>query len=238
MPKHGKKYIAAAAKVDRNQYYTPQDAINLAKETAFTKFDSTVEVHLRMGVDPRHADQQVRGVVVMPAGTGKQVRILAFAEGDGARLATEAGADFVGSDDMIKKIQDGWLDFDLVLATPQVMGKVGRLGKVLGPRGLMPSPKTGSIVQPEDLPRVIREARQGRVEFRVDKTSNIHMPVGKASFTYEQLLENLTAIMDAIVRAKPAAAKGTYVRRATLTTTMGPGIRVDANLASGLKPAA
>lgn len=238
MPKHGKKYIAAAAKVDRNQYYTPQDAINLAKETAFTKFDSTVEVHLRMGVDPRHADQQVRGVVVMPAGTGKQVRILAFAEGDGARLATEAGADFVGSDDMIKKIQDGWLDFDLVLATPQVMGKVGRLGKVLGPRGLMPSPKTGSIVQPEDLPRVIREARQGRVEFRVDKTSNIHMPVGKASFTYEQLLENLTAIMDSIVRAKPAAAKGTYVRRATLTTTMGPGIRVDANLASGLKPAA
>ena len=238
MPKHGKKYIAAAAKVDRNQYYTPQDAINLAKETAFTKFDSTVEIHLRMGVDPRHADQQVRGVVVMPAGTGKQVRILAFAEGDGARLATEAGADFVGSDDMIKKIQDGWLDFDLVLATPQVMGKVGRLGKVLGPRGLMPSPKTGSIVQPEDLPRVIREARQGRVEFRVDKTSNIHMPVGKASFTYEQLLENLTAIMDAIVRAKPAAAKGTYVRRATLTTTMGPGIRMDANLASGLKPTA
>jgi len=238
MPKHGKKYIAAAAKVDRNQYYTPQDAINLAKETAFTKFDSTVEIHLRMGVDPRHADQQVRGVVVMPAGTGKQVRILAFAEGDGARLATEAGADFVGSDDMIKKIQDGWLDFDLVLATPQVMGKVGRLGKVLGPRGLMPSPKTGSIVQPEDLPRVIREARQGRVEFRVDKTSNIHMPVGKASFTHEQLLENLTAIMDAIVRAKPAAAKGTYVRRATLTTTMGPGIRMDANLASGLKPTA
>jgi len=166
------------------------------------------------------------------------VRILAFAEGDGARLATEAGADFVGSDDMIKKIQDGWLDFDLVLATPQVMGKVGRLGKVLGPRGLMPSPKTGSIVQPEDLPRVIREARQGRVEFRVDKTSNIHMPVGKASFTYEQLLENLTAIMDAIVRAKPAAAKGTYVRRATLTTTMGPGIRMDANLASALKPTA
>ena len=238
MPKHGKKYIAAAAKVDRNQYYTPQDAINLAKETAFTKFDSTVEIHMRMGVDQRHADQQVRGVVVMPAGTGKQVRILAFAEGDGARLATEAGADFVGSDDMIKKIQDGWLDFDLVLATPQVMGKVGRLGKVLGPRGLMPSPKTGSIVQPEDLPRVIREARQGRVEFRVDKTSNIHMPVGKASFTYEQLLENLTAIMDAIVRAKPAAAKGTYVRRATLTTTMGPGIRMDANLASALKPTA
>lgn len=238
MPKHGKKYIAAAAKVDRNQYYTPQDAINLAKETAFTKFDSTVEIHMRMGVDPRHADQQVRGVVVMPAGTGKQVRILAFAEGDGARLATEAGADFVGSDDMIKKIQDGWLDFDLVMATPQVMGKVGRLGKVLGPRGLMPSPKTGSIVQPEDLPRVIREARQGRVEFRVDKTSNIHMPVGKASFTYEQLLENLTAIMDAIVRAKPAAAKGTYVRRATLTTTMGPGIRMDANLASALKPTA
>ncbi len=238
MPKHGKKYIAAAAKVDRNQYYPPQDAINLAKETAVVKFDSTVEVHLRMGVDPRHADQQVRGVVVMPAGSGKQVRILAFADGDGARLASEAGADFVGADDMIKKVQDGWLDFDLVVATPQVMGKVGRLGKILGPRGLMPSPKTGSIVQPEDLPRVIKEARQGRVEFRVDKTANIHMPVGKASFTPAQLLENLSAIMDAIVRAKPAAAKGIYIRRATLSTTMGPGIRMDVNLASNLKPTA
>ncbi len=238
MPKHGKKYLAAAAKVDRNQYYAPQDAVKLAKETTVTKFDSTVEVHLRLGVDPRHADQQVRGVVVMPAGTGKQVRILAFAEGDGARFATEAGADMVGVDDMIKKIQEGWLEFDLILATPQVMGKVGRLGKILGPRGLMPSPKTGTIVQPEDLPRVIKEARQGRVEFRVDKTSNVHVPVGKSSFTPEQLMENLSAVMDAIVRAKPTAAKGTYVRRVTLTTTMGPGIRMDANLASGLKPTA
>jgi len=227
MSKHGKKYIAAAAKVDRNQYYTPQDAINLAKETAFTKFDSTVEIHLRMGVDPRHADQQVRGVVVMPAGTGKQVRILAFAEGDGARLATEAGADFVGSDDMIKKIQEGWLDFDLVLATPQVMGKVGRLGKVLGPRGLMPSPKTGSIVQPEDLPRVIKEARQGRVEFRVDKTSNIHVPIGKASFGSDKLLQNLGALMEALIAAKPATLKGNYINRVTLTSTMGPGVKTD-----------
>ncbi len=236
MPKHGKKYLESAAKVDRSRYYAPDEALALAKETSTTSFDATVEVHMRMGVDPRHADQQVRGVVVMPAGTGKQVRILAFAEGDGAQIAQEAGADYVGSDDLIKKIQDGWLDFDLVLATPQVMGKVGRLGKVLGPRGLMPSPKTSSIVQPEDFPRVIREARQGRVEFRVDKTSNIHVPIGKTSFTQEQLMENLSAVMDAIVRAKPAAAKGTYVRRVTLATTMGPGIRVDANQASALKP--
>jgi len=236
MPKHGKKYIAASAKVERNHEYTPEEAIALAKETSITKFPSTVELHLRTGVDPRHADQQVRGVVVMPAGTGKQVRILVFAEGEGVKFAEEAGADFVGSDELIKKVQDGWIEFDLVLATPQVMGKAGRLGKVLGPRGLMPTPKTGTIVQPEDLPRVIQEARQGRVEFRVDKTANIHVPIGKSDFTPEQLMENLTAIMDAIVRAKPTTTKGIYIRRATITTTMGPGISVDVNLASALTP--
>ena len=236
--KRSKNYRASAEKIAAGSLYSPLDAVRKAKETSTTKYDATVEVAFRLGVDPRKADQMIRGTVNLPHGTGKTARVLVFANAEKAEAAREAGADYVGSDDLIEKITGGWLDFDAVVATPDMMGKVGRLGRVLGPRGLMPSPKTGSIVQPEDLPRVIKEARQGRVEFRVDKTSNIHMPVGKTSFTPDQLLENLSAIMDAIVRAKPAAAKGIYVRRVTLTTTMGPGIRMDANLASSLKPTA
>ncbi len=235
MAKHGKKYLEAAKKIDRSVLYTPAEAIKLARETAFTKFDSTVEVHMRMGVDPRHADQQIRGVVLLPSGTGKQVRILVFAEGDTIKIAEDAGADYVGSDELIEKIQGGWLEFDMAIATPAMMRKVGRLGRVLGPRGLMPSPKAGTIVQDDDIARVIGEARQGRVEFKVDKTANLHIPLGKASFTEEQLMANLSAVMEAVIKAKPTGAKGTYVKRVTLTTTMGPGIRVDPNQASALR---
>ncbi|MCB0001492.1 MAG: 50S ribosomal protein L1 [Anaerolineae bacterium] len=237
MAKHGKKYLEARAKIDPAINYAPDEAVRLVRETASTKFDSTVEVHLRMGVDPRHADQQIRGVVLMPSGTGKEVRILVFAEGDAARAAEEAGADFVGSDELVNKIQAGWTDFDMAIATPSMMKKVGRLGRVLGPRGLMPSPKAGTIVEEDDLGRVISEARQGRVEFKIDKTANLHMPIGKASFTQEQLLANMIAAMDAVVRAKPTGAKGIYIKRVTMTSTMGPGIRVDANQAAALKVA-
>ena len=235
MTKHGKKYLEAQAKIDPTIYHSLEEAVRLVRETATTKFDSTVEVHLRMGVDPRHADQQVRGVVLMPSGTGKEVRILVFAEGDAARSAEEAGADFVGSDELVNKILGGWTDFDMAIATPSMMKKVGRLGRVLGPRGLMPSPKAGTIVEEDDLGRVIAEARQGRVEFKIDKTSNLHMPIGKVSFTQEQLLANMVAAMDAIVRAKPSGAKGTYIKRVTMTSTMGPAIRVDANQVSSVK---
>lgn len=235
MPKRGKQYREAAKKVDRAALYNPEEAVALTREVAYTKFDATVELHLRMGVDPRHADQQVRGVVLLPSGTGKEVRILVFAEGDAARMAEEAGADFVGSDELIDRIQKGWLDFDMAIATPPMMRKVGRLGRVLGPRGLMPSPKAGTIVQDEDIARVVSEARQGRVEFRIDKTANLHLPIGKASFTPEQLMANLTAAMEAINRAKPSGAKGSYIRRVTLAPTMGPGIRVDPVQASALR---
>jgi len=230
MAKTGKKYLAAAQKVDRSKPYPPTEAVKLVKETSFTKFDATVECHVRLGVDPRQADQQVRGVVVLPNGLGKTVRVLVFAQGDGARIAQEAGADFVAdSDEWIKKIQDGFTDFDVAIATPDMMGKVGRLGKVLGPRGLMPNPKAGTVVPAEDIPRVIKEARAGRVEFRLDKTGNLHVPVGKASFSPEALAENLSAFLNAVNKAKPAAAKGTYIKRITLAATMGPGIRVDPN---------
>src|SRR5512135_3434433 len=238
MAKHGKKYLEAAQQVDRNKYYGPQEAADLIKKVSYPKFDGTLEVHVRLGVDPRHADQQVRSTVLLPAGLGKQVRILVFAEGDGARLAQEAGADFVGLDDLIAKIQGGWVEFDVAIATPQVMGKVGRLGRILGTRGLMPNPKAGTIVQPDDLPRVIREARLGRVEFKVDKTGNLHVPIGKTSFTTGQIMENLTALMDAIQRAKPSGAKGIYVRRVTLASTMSPGVRLDSVAASALRPVA
>lgn len=231
MAKHGKKYLAAAAKIDENRNYSPEEAVALVKETHFTKFDSTVEVHLRLGVDPRHADQQVRDVVVLPHGLGKTVRVLVFAQGDGANMAREAGADYVADDEMIAKIQAGWTDFDVAIATPDVMGKVGRLGRVLGPRGLMPNPKAGTVVPAEDLGRVINESKAGRVEFRVDKTSNLHVPIGKVSFDATKLYENLAALMDAVKKARPAASKGTYIKRVTLTSTMGPGIRVDPNLA-------
>ena len=237
MTSHGKKYLEAKKQVDPLRQYTPAEGIKLVKEAVFTKFDSTVEVHMRMGVDPRHADQQVRGVVLLPSGTGKQVRILVFAEGDGAKIAEDAGADFVGSDELVNKIQGGWTDFDMAVATPAMMKKVGRLGRVLGPRGLMPSPKAGTIVEEDDLPRVIQEARQGRVEFKVDKTANLHVPLGKASFTEEALMANLSAVMEAITRAKPSGAKGTFITRVTLTSTMGPGVKLDANQAAQLRTA-
>jgi large subunit ribosomal protein L1 len=228
MAKHGKKYLAAKAKIDPNQWYEPKVAVALAKETSSVNFDATVEVHLRLGVDPRHADQQVRDVVVLPHGLGKSVRVLVFAQGEGAALAREAGADVVADDDeTLAKIQGGWTEFDVAVATPDLMGKVGRLGRVLGPRGLMPNPKAGTVVPAEDLPRVIQESKAGRVEFRVDKTSNLHVPIGKVSFDETKLYENLAALMEAVKKARPATAKGTFIKRVTLTTTMGPGVKID-----------
>jgi len=236
MADHGKKHVEAAKQVDRTKDYPPAEAVELLKQVSYPKFDGTVEAHYHLGVDPRHADQQVRSTVLLPAGLGKTVRILVFAEGDGARLAEQAGADHVGLDDMITKIQNGWLEFDMAIATPQVMGKVGKLGRVLGTRGLMPNPKAGTIVQPDELPRAIKEARQGRVEFKVDKTGNLHVPIGKVSFENQQILENLSALHDAVNRAKPSGAKGQYVKRLTLTSTMAPGIRLDVNQTGALKP--
>jgi large subunit ribosomal protein L1 len=228
MAKHGKKYLAAAAKVDREHLYTPKEAIELAKETTTTNFDATVEMHIRLGVDPRHAEQQVRNVVVLPHGLGKSVSVLVFAQGEGASLAREAGADFVADDDeVIDNIQNGWTGFDVAIATPDMMGQVGRLGRVLGPRGLMPNPKAGTVVQAEDIPRVIEETKAGRVEFRIDKTANLHVPIGKSSFDADKLYDNAAALMEAVKKARPPAAKGTYVRRVTITTTMGPGIKID-----------
>lgn len=235
MSKHSKRFLALQGKVDRTKNYSPAEALALVKETANAKFDETVEVHMRMGVDPRHADQQVRGVVTLPNGTGRTVRILVFANPEGQALAKEAGADYVGAENLADEIMKGWTDFDVVLATPDMMRVVGRLGKVLGPRGLMPSPKTGTIVPAEDLPRVIRESRLGRVEFRVDKTSNIHVPIGKSSFSTEKLLQNFAALMEALVAAKPASLKGNYIHRLTLTSTMGPGVKTDVAAASALK---
>ncbi len=237
MPKHSSRYNAARSKVDRNKQYMPVEAVGLVRGGATAKLDETVEVHLSTGVDPRHADQQVRGVVTLPHGTGRVVRILVFAGADGVRQAEEAGADYVGGEDLAQRIQGGWLDFDVVLATPDMMRVVGRLGRVLGPRGMMPSPKAGTIVQANELPRVIQETRLGRVEFRVDKTSNIHVPIGKASFESGQILDNFTSVMEAVMTARPAAVKGIYLKRVTLTSTMGPGIRVDINTASTLKAA-
>lgn len=227
MTSRGRKYREAAAKIDEDKLYPRGEAIRLIKETAYTSFDPTVEVHFRLGVDPRHADQQVRDVVVLPNGLGKTVRVLVFAEGEDALKAEEVGADFVADDEMIKKIQGGWTDFDVAIAVPSMMGKVGRLGRVLGPRGLMPNPRAGTVAPADDLPRLINEAKAGRVEFRVDKTSNVHAPIGKASFSEEQLLENLDVLLGAIKRARPPATKGTYVRKITLANTMGPPIKLD-----------
>ncbi len=235
MAKHSKRFKAAQANVVPLQYYSPADAIQLAQANATAKFDETLEVHLRMGVDPRYAEQQVRGVVTLPSGTGRTVRILVFAGPDGAALAQEAGADYVGAEDLAERIQGGWLDFDVVLATPDMMRVVGRLGRVLGPRGLMPTPKTGTVVAPQDIPQVIQEARLGRVEFRVDKTSNIHVPIGKVSFSSDKLLKNLASLMEAIVAAKPAGLKGNYIHRVTLASTMGPGVKVDLTQATAMK---
>lgn len=227
MTTHGKKYREAAKLVDAAREYEPGEAVALAKKTARTKFDETVELHLRMGLDSKSANQQVRGVALLPHGLGKTVRVLVFAQGEAAKTAETSGADYVGSDDLIKKIEEGWLEFDTAIATPDMMGKVGKLGKTLGRKGLMPNPKSGTVVAPSDLPRVIQASRQGRVEFKLDRTAIIHVPVGKVSFEEGKLVENLTAIVEAIMKAKPSGAKGQYVRTASLTTTMGPGIRLD-----------
>ncbi len=238
MTQHGKKYDQVAKMVDEGKTYPAKDAVTLIKQTAYTKFDGTVELHLKMGVDVKQADQIVRGVVLLPHGTGKKVRIAVFAEGDGERIAREAGADVVGGDELIKRVEGGFLDFDVTIAVPQMMAKVGRLGKILGTRGLMPSPKAGTIVPPDQLPRLIKELRLGRVEFRTDKTANIHTIFGKSSFTEQQLLDNLSTLMDAIVRAKPTAAKGIYIKKAVIVNTMGPGIKLDPNEVLSLRPVA
>jgi large subunit ribosomal protein L1 len=233
MAKRGRKYLEAAAKVDPEKHYTVDEAVKLLKETAYTKFDPTVEVHARLGVDPRHADQQVRDVVVLPHGLGKTVRVLVFAEGEDAQTARDAGADIIADDEVIKQIQDGWVDFDVAVAVPSMMRKVGRLGRVLGPRGLMPSPKAGTIVPGDDLPRVINESKAGRVQFRVDRTANVHAPVGKASFPEDKLKENLLTFVNALKRARPAATKGIYIRRLVVANAMGPAIRLDLTDALG-----
>jgi large subunit ribosomal protein L1 len=236
MAKHGKKYLAAAAKVDRDKLYTPGEALSLVKETSFTKFDGTVEVHIRTTLDPRQADQQVRDVVLLPHGLGKTVRVLVFAEGEGATIARNAGADTVVDDDeTFSKIQSGWADFDVAISTPDLMGKVGRLGRVLGPRGLMPNPKAGTVVTADNLPRAIEEAKAGRVEFRLDKTANMHVEVGKVSFDEDKLFANLAALMDAVKKARPSGAKGSYIKTITLASSMGPGVRVDPNLAQSME---
>ena len=235
MPRHGKRYLQALKLVDRTKRYSPEEAIALVQESSFESFDASVDLHLRMNLDPRKADQLVRGILSLPHGSGKEIRILVFAEGEAVKLAEDAGADYVGSDDLTQKIQEGWFGFDVAMATPKMMGKVGRMGRLLGPRGLMPNPKTGTVVQGQDLPRAITEARQGRVEYRLDKTANIHVPVGKTGFTKEQLLGNLTAVVEAIVGARPSGARGQYIRRITLTSTMGPGIGIDVNQALELE---
>ena len=224
--KHGKKYSDAAKAFDRATQFEPAEAIALAKKSAVAKFDETIEVHIRTGCDGRHADQQIRGAVVLPNGTGKEVKVLVFAKGDKLTEAEAAGADFVGGDELIPKIQnDGWLDFDVVVATPDMMGVVGRLGKVLGPKGLMPNPKAGTVTM--DVTKAVNDIKAGKIEYRLDKANIIHCPVGKASFTAEQLNDNFNTLMDAIVKAKPASAKGTYMKSVTVTSTMGPGIKVN-----------
>lgn len=223
--KHGKKYAEAAKLVDRATFYEPNDAIALAKKTAVAKFDETIEVHIRTGCDGRHAEQQIRGAVVLPNGTGKTVKVLVFAKGDKVNEAEAAGADYVGGEELIPRIQnDGWLDFDVVVATPDMMGVVGRLGKVLGPKGLMPNPKAGTVTM--DVTKAVNDIKAGKIEYRLDKTNIVHVPIGKASFTEEALQENFNALMDAIVKARPSALKGQYLRSITLTSTMGPGVKV------------
>ncbi|MBE3574773.1 MAG: 50S ribosomal protein L1 [Firmicutes bacterium] len=225
MAKHGKRYIEAAKKIEPGKLYSPAEAVRLVKETANAKFNETIEASVRLGIDPRRADQQVRGTVVLPNGTGRTVRVAVFAKGDKAREAEEAGADVVGAEDLAEKVQGGWTDFDVAVATPDVMGIVGRLGRILGPRGLMPNPKTGTVTM--DVARAVKEIKAGKVEYRTDKAGNVNVPIGKASFSEDQLLGNFRALMNAIVRAKPATAKGTYLRKVTLSSTMGPGARIN-----------
>ena len=225
--KHGKKYVDSAKLIDSQNLYDVSEALDLAVKTGKAKFDETVEVHVKLGVDGRHADQQVRGAIVLPNGTGKEVRVLVFAKGDKATAATEAGAEYVGDDDLIAKINGGWMDFDVVIASPDMMGVVGRLGKILGPRGLMPTPKAGTVTP--DVVKAVAEAKAGKIEYRLDKTNIIHCPIGKVSFGVEKLQENFEALLGAIVRAKPAAAKGQYIRSCTVASTMGPGVKINPN---------
>ena len=227
MVKHGKRYQEAVALADRDQTYEPAAAVALVKQTASTKFDETVEMHLRTAADPRHADQQIRGVALLPHGLGRAIRVLVFAQGEAVRIAESAGADSVGGDELIKKIEDGWLDFDTAIATPDMMSRIGKLGKILGRKGLMPNPKSGTVVNANDLPQAIEEAHKGQVEFKLDRTAIIHVTLGKVSFEDEKLMDNLTAVIEAIVKAKPSGVKGQYVRTASLVTTMGPGIELD-----------
>ena len=234
MAKRGKKYLEAEKLVDKEKLYQPQEAVSLLKKMNYVKFDPTIEVHMKLGVDPRHADQMVRGPALLPAGTGKDVKVLVFAQGEKASEAEAAGADFVGLDDLIKQIEEDWFGFDVAIATPDVMGKVGRLGKKLGPRGLMPSPKAGTITF--DIAKTVRDVKAGRVEFRVDKTALLHIPAGKLSFGEDALMANLTSVVDAVIRARPTGAKGTYVRSVVLSSTMSPSIRLDVPSALALKP--
>ena len=235
MAKNGKRYRKASEFLDEDRNYEPAEAIAIAKQGATAKFDETVELHLRTNADPRHADQLVRGVAILPHGTGKKIRVLVFGQGESVTIAEEAGADFVGNDDIIKQIEGGWTDFDVSIATPDMMGKIGRLGRILGRRGLMPNPRTGTVVQPEDIPRAVSDTKKGRVEYRLDRTSLIHVPIGKASFDEQQLLDNLSLLMDNIARARPSGVKGQFIRSAFLTTTMGPSIRMDVASTSALK---
>ena len=226
--KHGKRYQESLKLVDTNNLYDPQEALDVCVKTAKAKFDETIEVHIRLGVDSRYADQQVRGAVVLPNGTGKDVKVLVFAKGDNLDIAQKAGADFVGAEELIPKIQnDNWMPFDVVIATPDMMGVVGRLGKVLGPKGLMPSPKAGTVTP--DVAKAIKEVKAGKIEYRLDKTNIIHCPIGKASFGTEKLLENLNTILDAVVKAKPAAAKGQYIKSCVISSTMGPGVKINSS---------
>jgi large subunit ribosomal protein L1 len=225
--KRGKQYREKAALIEEARNYPPDEAVRLAKQTSYAKFDETVELHMRTGLDPRHAEQQLRGTALLPHGLGKPVRVLVFAEGEAARVAEAEGAEFVGSDELIKKVEEGWTDFDVALAQRELMGKVGRLGRVLGPRGLMPNPRAGTVVEGQDIAKGVRDAKQGRVEFRLDRTSIVHVPIGKVSFEEEKLLENLATLVQEVVKNKPSGAKGQFIRSMTLATTMGPGISLD-----------
>jgi large subunit ribosomal protein L1 len=227
MVKRGKRYNAVIDSIEEGKNYSTGEAVSLVKKGATAKFDETVELHMRTGADPRHADQMVRGVALLPNGVGKQLRIVVFCQGDAMESAKEAGADRVGNDDLIKEIEGGWLEFDVSIATPDMMGKVGRLGRILGRRGLMPNPRTGTVVPPEDIGRAVEEAKKGRVEFRLDKTAIIHVPIGKASFDEQHLLENLSSLVDTIMRSRPSGVKGQFIRSAYLTTTMGPSVSLD-----------
>jgi len=233
MAKHGKKYQNAAKLIDRDALYEAEEALEIMKKTASAKFDETVEVAVKLGVDPKHADQQVRGAVVLPHGTGKTLRVLVFAKGEKLKEAEAAGADFAGAEDMVEKIQGGWTEFDVAVATPDMMGTVGRLGKILGPKGLMPNPKVGTVTL--DVTRAINEIKAGKIEYRTDKAGNIHAPIGKVSFDSEKLLQNFHTLIDTLIKVKPAAAKGQYMRSISLSTTMGPGVRVNPSKAAGKK---